>query len=235
MIAKYLANLPQLRNRGGLAHAMKASFKYYPAWKRSLAPSTTALSDGVPWITFEAQAFLDSILTPTGIIFEYGSGGSTLYYSKRVQKVVSVENDANWANLVKRALIQRELQNCECRHVPSKKSLRAIGSPDDPQSYFSSAEEYKNHSFREYVVSIDAFPDQFFDFVAVDGRARPACMYYARQKVKIGGYLMLDNSDRPHYQRSKELLASWEKYEFFGPGPYNDYFWETTIWRRLSD
>jgi hypothetical protein len=104
----------------------------------------------------------------------------------------------------------------------------------DPQSYASSAEEYSGHSFRQYVVTVDDFPDQFFDFVAIDGRARPSCIQHARAKVKIGGYLMLDNSERPSYQPSVQLLSRWERRQFYGPGPYNAYFWETTFWRRLA-
>jgi hypothetical protein len=237
LLGSYLKSLLDVPNPNGLdlAHRIKIGIKYYPAWKRSLKGDTNALSDQVPWITYEARDFIESILPANAVIFEYGSGGSTLFYSKRAKKVISVEHDANWAGLVQRALIQAAVKNCECRLIPPMKTAELHGGPDDPEAYCSSAEEYRDHSFREYVLSINFFADQFFDFVAVDGRARPSCIFHARRKVKIGGCLMLDNSERLDYQRSKELLSSWGKHEFFGPGPYNDYFWQTTIWKRIHE
>jgi hypothetical protein len=218
----------------GVTDKLRMGAKYYLAWKRSLERSANPLLDGVPWITFEARDFVDSILTPNALVFEYGSGGSTLFYSARVQKVVSVENDTKWSDRVTRALLDRGVWNCDFRLVPSHKTHQRKGDPMDPQSYASSAEEYKGHCFQQYVATIDDFPDQFFDFVAIDGRARPSCIQHARAKVKIGGYMMLDNSERSNYQRSVQLLYQWERKQFYGPGPYNSYFWETTIWRRQT-
>lgn len=80
--------------------------------------------------------------------------------------------------------------------------------------------------------SIDAFPDRSFDLIFVDGRARSSCIFHARNKVKPGRFLMLDNSERNYYSFGKELLIDWERKDFFGPGPYGRYFWQTTIWRR---
>ena len=87
-------------------------------------------------------------------------------------------------------------------------------------------------SFVDYARLIDDYADESFDLVAVDGRARCACVWHARAKVKPGGYLMLDNSDRPFYDPARQYLSDWEKRDLFGPGPYVDRFWGTTFWRR---
>jgi hypothetical protein len=63
----------------------------------------------------------------------------------------------------------------------------------DPRSFSSS--EYPNMSFYRYVNSINAFQDESFDLVFIDGRARSSCMLVARNKVKPGSYIMLDNSE----------------------------------------
>lgn len=177
---------------------------------------------------------MESILTPSAMVFEYGSGGSTLFYSRRAKKVISVEHDVNWANLVRTALDREGLKNCEYRLIRPEATFISNHNPDDPEAYCSSDDEYKGYSFYNYVISIDSFPDQFFDFVAIDGRARSSSILHSYRKVKMGGYLMLDNSERPNYQCAKSSLLDWQKKEFYGPGPYNLYFWETTIWRRLN-
>ncbi len=220
------------RGSAQLGHQIRIGFRYYSEWKRSLESGSNALSDGVAWITFEARDFVESILTPGALVFEYGSGGSTLFYSKRAKRVVSIEHDANWANSVELAL--SGFENCERRLIPPQKASAFNDSPNDPRGYCSSDEQYKGYSFREYVSSVDSFPDQYFDIVAIDGRARPSCILHARLKVKVGGYLILDNSERTQYQKAKHLLSGWKEQVFYGPGPYNYYFWETSAWQRLS-
>jgi hypothetical protein len=220
------------RNGTDLVRKITVAVKYYSEWKRSLKPGANALSDGVPWVTCEARDFIAAILTPSAVVFEYGAGGSTVFYSKRVKKVISVEHDTTWANLVASALVQNGIKTCESRLIPPTDVDTLDGNPDDPEVYCSTAEEYKGHTFRDYVLSIDSFPDEFFDYVAVDGRARPSCIRHARSKIKIGGYLMLDNSERAEYDKGKNLMLGWEKFEFFGPGPYGPYFWETTVWKK---
>lgn len=231
---EYLSNWLDLirRDRSHLLHTLGITLRYYRTWRKSLENGRNSLSDRAPWITFEAGAFLRSVVTSGALVFEYGTGGSTVFYAKRAKRVISVEHDVAWFNRVRDVLTEEGVNNCDCLLIPPDPTTQSHGSPDDPESYWSDSESYSGYSFYRYVSSIDQFPNEFFDFVAIDGRARPSCMDHAWHKVKSGGYLMLDNSERFHYQRAKDLLSNWETYVFYGPGPYNSYFWETTIWRR---
>ena len=50
----------------------------------------------IPWFTYPAIDFLDSIIETTWKVFEWGSGDSTLWWSARVDKVVAVEDNRPW-------------------------------------------------------------------------------------------------------------------------------------------
>ena len=147
-------------------------------------------------MTFQALAFIESLLTPEFTVFEYGSGGSTIFYSKRVRHVISVEHDTNWFSLVRSALAEERVSNCDCCLIPPQHTAKPSGSSEDPEAYCSSDQLYADYSFYNYVTSIDSFPDQFFDLVSVDGRARPYRVFHADRKVKIGGYLVLGHCSR---------------------------------------
>ncbi|MBI5865097.1 MAG: hypothetical protein HZB38_11440 [Planctomycetes bacterium] len=56
-----------------------ASLRYYGAWKASL-DGASALDDERPWITFAATRFLERAVRPGSRVFEWGSGGSTLFF-----------------------------------------------------------------------------------------------------------------------------------------------------------
>jgi len=49
-----------------------------------------------PWLSDDAIAYLESILTPEMHVIEHGSGGSTLWFASRVVTVIAYEHDTDW-------------------------------------------------------------------------------------------------------------------------------------------
>lgn len=185
----------------------------------------TPLEDEIPWITFGAIHWLKRKIKKHHRLFEWGSGGSTMFLSKRVKTLNTIEHDEGWFHQVKNALIQKNNSNVDLRLVqPSKKIQRT------KEVFTSSSPDYINSDFTRYCTSIDQFDYEYFDGVLVDGRARVGCVQKAISKVKPGGFILLDNSERQTYQAAQQLLTYWQKQAFFGYGPFNQYQWETTIW-----
>jgi hypothetical protein len=209
----------------------------FPKWSSSLDPGRTPLTDRMPWIALSAITFLEGILNKNMVVFEYGSGGSTLFFASRVKEVVSIEHDQAWYREVIEQINNNNLANCRVRLIePSPSSPSASQNIADPDDYASDDERYRGMSFKDYASSIDLYPENYFDIVIIDGRARPSCYKHARSKVKIGGYLVLDNAERLYYSFIHDSLnnESWIKREFYGMVPYNYYFSETCLWRRLK-
>jgi len=50
----------------------------------------------LPWFTYGAIHFLESRLMPGFRVFEWGSGGSTTWWSERAKEVVACEHDHTW-------------------------------------------------------------------------------------------------------------------------------------------
>ena len=50
----------------------------------------------IPWMTYPAIAYLNQLDFSKKQVFEYGSGSSTIYWSRRCKNVISVENDSDW-------------------------------------------------------------------------------------------------------------------------------------------
>lgn len=197
-------------------------------WTRSLLPGHTPLSDGLPWITFRAIDWLDSYLTSSMRVFEYGAGGSTLFFAKKVDSVVSVEHDAGFFSIVQDILHRREIKNCQLMLKPPERC------DDKSRDYASLQSKYKEWCFESYVKSIDDFPDNSFDLVLIDGRARVPCIRHALGKVKRGGAIMLDNSDRPAYVQAHTILGNLPHIHFPGLTPWNLKVSRTTVWRVTS-
>lgn len=162
--------------------------KYIFIWKKS------PLDSEMPWINFATKSYLDKKLNEKMIIFEYGSGGSTFYFSKRVEKVISVEHNEDWYKIVKDKLDNNNIKNVEIHLCPPKNLLT-----NESVLCLSSDQNYKNKNFQEYVEKINNYPDNYFDLIVIDGRARVSCIKNSISKVKSGGYIFLDNSERKEY------------------------------------
>jgi len=200
--------------------------KWYFHWRSSLNNQRNPLSDELPWITYGAMDWLANHLTKEMTIFEWGSGGSTAYFSRRVKRVITIEHDPIWYQDVANALEKKGYKNA------SLKLVEPVAANNINPWYTSTDANYIGKSFEPYITAIDGYADSFFDVVMVDGRARPGCMRQALVKVKHNGYLILDNSDRAEYASGQALLVNWKNNLFFGPGPYVNFPTGTTIWQR---
>lgn len=185
----------------------------------------------LPWITFGAIDFLKSNLSDKMTVFEWGSGDSTLFFAKRVKQVISIEHGPYWYKKLSKELEREAIKNVNLSLV------EPVLVDETDSLYISTDGKYVGKdldklSFEDYVKAIDNFPDEYFDMVLVDGRARPGCIRHALPKIKKGGYLLLDNSERPEYQHVLPLLEHWRETCFFGNGPNTVSEWETKTWQK---
>ena len=157
-------------------------------------------------------------------VFEFGCGGSTLFFADLGASVTSVEHDPEWAALVRE--ISRRHSNPPTILEIAPRSLSGrpeIGSTRHVSPFAD---------FRAYVEAIEPFPDGTFDLVCIDGRARVACALASRSKVRSGKLLVLDNSERPDYKPARDALDDWPVEHLFGLGRKNFGPWETSIWTK---
>lgn len=208
---------------------------FYSRWKKSQEPGRSPLVDEIPWITFSAIQFLKRILSSDMRVFEYGSGGSTLFFARRVSEVISVEHDDEWADKVHAKIAVEGFTNCRLQLVAPQLDTSGVRkNPADPASYSSRTEQFVGYDFSSYVKTIDAYSDETFDLVVIDGRARPSCFLHALPKVRPGGHILWDNTDRKWYAQAMRLAGSDYVFsDFPGPSPYVTYFTRTSIWQRI--
>ena len=205
-----------------------SDIRYLPDWLRSIRSSHHfgPLARHLPYMPFSVIRRLQLFLTPDSRIFEYGSGGSTLWLCARAQHVVSVEHDTEWHALVEGQLKRSGLANCTlCLHEPAQ-----AGGSLQAQEEFGSM--LVPGSFESYVKAIDAVEDESLDLVIVDGRARAACALRARPKIRHGGVLILDDSDRERYANAVAELDAWPRQDIFGIKPFTVPPSRTSWWTR---
>jgi predicted O-methyltransferase YrrM len=187
-------------------------------------------------LVLSAVRYLERLVNAQTRVFEYGAGGSTLFFARRVQAIFAVEHDRKWAEKVSTALHARGYANGRvliAEAVP--RSRQGEADPSDPRSYATSDDSLRHCSFQAYASSIDQFPDRSFDLIVIDGRARPSCFMHAIPKLASAGYVVWDNSERAVYEPTlRRVAGEFHRLDFFGPVPGNHEFSQTTVLRRRS-
>lgn len=163
--------------------------------------------EGYPELVGEATDFLEERLNPQMMGFEWGSGGSTIWFSQRLKRLVSVDHDPKRYGRLKDRLFRERLRNVGCKFVTQGV---LDGRPD----------------WGEYAQSILYYRDKSFDLICINGKARPRCLICALPKLKISGILVLNNSES--YRGICELLSKWSTHHF-------ERSWRTTIFIKTHD
>lgn len=152
-----------------------------------------------PWLTPAANKILSKTLKNNFTGFEFGSGKSTIWFSKRIKHITSLETSKIWFNKVLKILKKNNLKNVDLICMDK---------------------EEKNFKIK-YLNVLSKFNDDYFDFILVDALFRDECTHLAIKKLKPGGFLILDNVNRylpfdtisPFSIKKNEspLNALWEK------------------------
>lgn len=168
------------------------------AWARSLLAvydvgDLSALD--VPWWTFESAARVEAFLLGRrgARVFEWGSGGSTVWLARRSSAVVAVEHDERWAAAVRAHLPAGS--PVDLHVVPARAASGAAGEARSAKPGATGLD------FRAYVDVIEEVGGTF-DVIVIDGRAREACLARAVDHVAPDGIIVFDNVERARYREA---------------------------------
>lgn len=180
--------------------------KIYKEWKSQLKSGLFPIDMELPWITIVAKNYLEDYLNKKQKseikVFEFGSGGSSLFFLKYAAEVYSVEHDSGWFKMVDEKIKERKIIGWTGYLALPELDKDAANNnlvASNPDHYYTNANIFSNSIFKEYATAIDKFPNAYFDIVLVDGRSRPSCLLHSIKKVKKGGLLILDNAERDYY------------------------------------
>jgi hypothetical protein len=163
----------------------------------------TPLDLELPWFSYGAIDHLTTWLDGSQSVFEYGCGGSTLFFAKNCKSVFSVEDDMQWLTAVSHAVSDHGISNVTLIHRPFDFHF--------PNDFDRSA----------YVSTIDGAA---YDVIVVDGQdcsfnERPTCFRRAEKQVRGGGIIIVDDSWRPTYATLRNTSSAKRVHTYEGPGP----------------
>lgn len=162
-----------------------------------------------PWIVPAAVGWLGRRIRRDWSVLELGSGRSTVWLGRRAAAVLTFEDNEFWHHRAAERIAEEELENVRLRRLPVEELAATVGAMPD-----------------------ETFDLVFIDFLESETAERVDVVRAAHTKVRPGGYLLLDDSDRPGYAGAYEVLTEWRERRFTGVKDEYPQVCETAIFRR---
>lgn len=145
---------------------------------------------GYPWLSYGAIMTLEEILTLEMNVLEFGSGGSTVFFSQHCHSVKSLDGNQQWIDRVRNVL-----------PVPSNVTFFLADHP-------------------KMMAVIQEEPKEYYDAILVDHgsigneyKSRRIVLEAVSPLLKKGGYLIIDNYLQ-RYLRSFDCSAEFDTFTF---------------------
>ena len=162
-------------------------------WFESFKSRKSINQDGepIPWFSYPFIDFLTPRLSKELTVFEFGSGNSTLFFAKKVKKIISVEHNKDWYQIVEKT-------------KPGNVDL-IITKSDSSEDYL------------EYIIDMK----EVVDVIIIDGLHRIDCLKVGVEKLSDKGVIVLDDSERDEYKVGIDfvLQKEFKSLEFWGIAP----------------
>jgi predicted O-methyltransferase YrrM len=201
---------PVIRHRG---FTVKSFAHWTPRYvlDRAKQHAFSAMNPDAPWFTRHMVGLLDQLLRPDDRALEWGAGRSTLWLTRRVAHLVSIEHDPDWFERVRR--------RCLAELAAGRVELLLRRPADDGGDYVAAASTIA--------------PDSL-GLVVVDGKVRSLSALAALPLLRPGGLLVLDNAER-YLPRATPSRAPGARHEADGYGDeaWRDFAARVAGWRCL--
>ena len=187
---------------GRLVANLARNPQYLPrTFQHNIINGASPLDLQMPWFSYAAIDFLEEKLKPEMQVCEYGSGGSTLFFAKRTNRVISIEDNPQWFEMVTGRVKELGIDNVEVKLCPF---------------------DFKNPIGFEKSEYLHAIPKKKLDVIVIDGseewkQVRPICFDHAENFIKPGGMIVVDDSWRYPSLRTHNHAKDHKVFESVGP------------------
>jgi Methyltransferase domain len=158
-------------------------------------------SKPIPWVTYPFLDFINERLNRNLEVFEFGSGNSTLFFSRQVGQITSAEHNTKWYDYL-------------IRKIPENVKLILTNS-DNEEDYIGSLSN----------------GNKKFDIIFIDGIHRVTCCNISINFLNSQGVIILDDSERDEYKSGIEYIIKngFKRIDFWGISPGYLFKKSTTI------
>jgi hypothetical protein len=148
--------------------------------------------EALPWYTYPSIDFLEGRTYTDKIVLEFGGGQSTLWWAARAKNVVTLEENRDWFEQLKKL-------------VPSNVDLTHVAYDSDQHAAQASAVLARQ-------------PHGRYDVIVIDGLIRTVLVPLALSRLADGGMIICDNAEGYGFYEAFRNCGL-DRVDFYGHAP----------------
>ncbi len=190
-------------------------------WLRGkFAKGGTPLGSGLPWISWKALDYLDRLDLRGKVVYEYGGGGSTIYFARRGARVITNETSPDWTALI--------VEEAKRQQLDDRITVVTFEITDK-----ASKNEYLDHirTVGPWDLALIDGDDTSYSGRAKFPITRMECVPNVLSTLRPGGIVIVDDAWRPAYRSARDSFVSAKRMAFRGLGPHRPGVTQTDIYR----
>lgn len=156
-----------------------------------------------PMMHKDEYVLIQNSLDTTKTMLEWGSGTSTIYFSKFAKHIDSIEHDLSWYNKINNLIRKNNINNVSYHHISWNKPRPAGGVTTYDM-------------FSDYINHVGTINKQY-DVVLIDGRARFWCAKKILPYLKKDSVVFIHDfwAYQPHMLHESELIQYNQIFDWY--------------------
>lgn len=180
----------------------KQFFDNYSSWVNS---SNCGLSlddkfQPVPWFCFEAIKFVKTFVEKKHHVFEFGCGSSTLFFANNCHRVISLESNQIWFEIISNNIVnQLKFNPGKTQNYYDKKNTicNSFLKNDKLIELYHLKLAIIEENYQKFLATLNIK----FDLILIDSIKRYQCAVNSINYLNRDGIIILDDSERKNYQK----------------------------------
>jgi len=156
---------------------------------------------------------IEKYLKPDMVMLEYGSGGSTIHFSKKVKYYYSLEHNEDWYRTVRKIASP----GTNLFHVMVEGGNIPGSTPPIARRWGELEDSCRYKVFKEYI----EYPSHWgikFDAVLIDGRARPECAKFIYNYLNDDAHVFIHDYYPSCRKKYRVVEEAYEVVDFVESG-----------------
>jgi hypothetical protein len=187
--------------------------------REKMVKGGSPLTNGLPWTSWKAIDYLARLDLRDKVVYEYGGGGSTIFFASRGARVITNETHAQWTSLV--------LDEAKRRGLADRITLATfeINTPESKAQYLDHIRTVGPWD----IVLLDGYDTDFKGGAKVP-ITRMECVPAIKATARPGCIVLLDDSWRPTYASAPTLFAPAKRIIMRSLGPHRRGVTQTDVY-----
>lgn len=180
----------------------------------------------IPWFNYASIEYLKKIIKNDDVVFEFGCGSSTLFFYKKIKKIIAIETNKFWFDYITNIIINND----------KKFFKNANYFINDNAEIFLNENGLNDNNYEKFAFNYANKNNIKFNLIIIDSIKRYKSVINSVNALTEDGVMILDDSQRIGYKKIFDYIKKidMQNISFSGIAPAQLTIKSTSFFKKNS-